>query len=195
MDPNKRLKTARNGLATLISITALTALSFLDLPKQSKEVTYTCPTEYPVVTSSYGVRKARPHAGIDIRAYCGTKIFASAEGKVVFVEEGKNAGFGNSVIIYHPDGLYTHYAHLQDSSIRVKEGDYVVTGEQIALAGNTGLANMPCHLHFEVREEESYLREHLWKHDSQGNRAGVKPVEDWTVHINPEDVLPGMEHK
>lgn len=55
-------------------------------------------------------------------------------------------GYGNTVIIHHPNGLYTLYAHL--SSFNVTAGQKVAQGDVIGQSGNTGNSTGP-HLHFE----------------------------------------------
>ncbi len=88
------------------------------------------------------------HAGIDIAAPVGTPIATAASGTVVFA--GWNKGYGNMVIIEHPDGRQTRYGHA--SKLFVQTGDTVTAGQQIAAVGSTGKSTGP-HLHFEMRED------------------------------------------
>ncbi|MCL2637838.1 MAG: peptidoglycan DD-metalloendopeptidase family protein [Oscillospiraceae bacterium] len=91
------------------------------------------------------------HSGIDIGAPYGTPIYAGDSGTVVF--SGWNSGYGNTVVIEHPNsGLRTWYAHA--SALNVVEGQEVSQGETIAWVGATGRADGN-HLHFEVREGTS----------------------------------------
>lgn len=99
-----------------------------------------------VVTSHFGWREGRIHKGIDIDLEKGDKVSAAFDGKVRFAK--KQGGFGNVVILMHPNGLETVYAHL--SKIKVKEGDVVLSGQTIGLGGNTGHSS-GTHLHFELR--------------------------------------------
>ncbi len=99
-----------------------------------------------VVTSNYGWRDGRIHKGIDIDLNKGDKVSAAFDGKVRFAK--RQGGFGNVVILMHPNGLETVYAHL--SRIKVKEGDVVLSGQTIGLGGNTGHSS-GSHLHFELR--------------------------------------------
>ena len=85
---------------------------------------------------------------VDIGCPTGTPIKASASGKVIFSKVGWNGAFGNLVIISHPNGTQTFYAH--QSKIAVSVGDQVSRGEVIGYVGNTGRSTGP-HLHFEVR--------------------------------------------
>jgi hypothetical protein len=99
-----------------------------------------------VVTSNFGWREGRIHKGIDIDLEKGDKVSAAFDGKVRFAK--KQGGFGNVVILMHPNGLETVYAHL--SKIKVNEGDVVLSGQTIGLGGNTG-HSQGTHLHFELR--------------------------------------------
>ena len=99
-----------------------------------------------VVTSKFGARWGRNHSGIDIGCPEGTPVYAAAGGKVVFV--GEKGGYGLLIVISHPDGSFTIYAH--NSKNIVKENSNVKQGEKIAEVGNTGNSTGP-HLHFEIR--------------------------------------------
>lgn len=96
-------------------------------------------------TSGFGGR--RNHKGIDIPIKTGDNIVAAFGGKVRYAK-WNSGGFGNLVIIRHPNGVETYYAHL--SKIKVKPNQIVEPGELIGLGGSTGRSYSP-HLHFEVR--------------------------------------------
>ena len=101
------------------------------------------------VTSGYGYRPrfGRMHKGVDLRLKMNDTVVAAFEGKVRVVNyEGK--GYGNYVIIRHPNGLETVYGHLNKHL--VKEGQIVRAGQAIGLGGSTGRSTGP-HLHFETR--------------------------------------------
>ncbi len=87
------------------------------------------------------------HRGVDIGAPYGTDVYAGASGTVIFAG-WDNGGLGNAVMILHPDGYTTVYAH--NSEIFVSAVQEVNQGECIAAVGETGLA-YGCHCHFEVR--------------------------------------------
>ncbi|MGW4150633.1 M23 family metallopeptidase, partial [Streptomyces albogriseolus] len=66
---------------------------------------------------------------------------------------GDGPAYGNAVVIKHGNKTYSQYAHL--SSVNVKVGQVVKTGQKIALSGNTGNSSGP-HLHFEIRTTPNY---------------------------------------
>ncbi len=104
------------------------------------------PLDSGYVSSPYGWRRNRMHAGVDIKAYRGDNIYAIFDG-VVRMSKYYTA-FGNVVVIRHFNGLETVYAHA--SKLKVKVNQTVKAGDVIALAGRTGRATGD-HLHFEVR--------------------------------------------
>lgn len=119
-------------------------------PKIIERGTITPPTYIkPLVggrfSSSYGSRWGRMHKGVDWACSVGTSIKASCGGTVS--SAGWVNGYGYCIMIRHPDGKQTRYAHL--SKILVSTGEKVEQGEKIALSGNTGNSTGP-HLHFEI---------------------------------------------
>jgi murein DD-endopeptidase MepM/ murein hydrolase activator NlpD len=98
------------------------------------------------VTSPFGYRWGRLHAGIDIGAPYGAPIYAAASGTVVLA--AWTGGYGNYTCIDHGGGLATCYAH--QSSYVVSAGASVSQGQVIGYVGNTG-HSFGAHLHFEVR--------------------------------------------
>jgi len=104
------------------------------------------------ITSGFGWRsdpfgsgRREFHNGIDIAARMGTPIRASMAGRVSVA--GWDNVMGNFVIITHARGYRTLYAHM--SRIRVRQGDFVGSGERIGYVGSTGRSTGP-HLHFTV---------------------------------------------
>ncbi len=87
---------------------------------------------------------------VDIAAPVGTTIHAAADGTVIVAmdNDSYNGGYGNYMVISHPNGTQTLYAHL--SKVTVALGEMVKQGEPVALSGATGKVT-GAHLHFEVR--------------------------------------------
>ena len=97
------------------------------------------------VSSGFGLRWGRLHAGIDVAVPVGTPVLAASTGTVVAA--GPASGFGAWVKIAHPGGVSTVYGHLSSWSVTV--GQPVTAGQRVALSGNAGRSSGP-HLHFEV---------------------------------------------
>jgi lipoprotein NlpD len=97
--------------------------------------------------SRFGMRQGQRHDGIDVAAPEGSPVTAAADGTVVYA--GQQSGYGHVVIVRHPGGLLTLYAH--NAKVLVAEGARVKAGEAIARVGQSGSTTGP-HLHFEVRE-------------------------------------------
>ncbi|MET7303218.1 transglycosylase family protein [Embleya sp. NPDC005575] len=91
------------------------------------------------------------HTGQDFVVGTGTPVKAITSGTVV--SAGNGGAYGNEIVIKHADGKYSQYAHL--SSIGVRAGATVSTGQQIGLSGATGNVTGP-HLHFEIRTTPNY---------------------------------------
>jgi murein DD-endopeptidase MepM/ murein hydrolase activator NlpD len=111
--------------------------------------------EWPLsgrINSGYGWRrhpltKRRDfHTGIDIKGSTGRIIRASKAGRVAYA--GWMGGYGRVVVIDHGRSYTTLYAHC--SSLMVKQGQRVSTGQPVGKVGSSGQATGP-HLHFEVR--------------------------------------------
>jgi LysM repeat protein len=87
--------------------------------------------------------------GIDLASYLGAPILASAPGNVIIARSsGWNGGYGNYIVVAHPNDTQTLYSHL--SSLAVPAGKWVERGEIIGYMGSTGRST-GAHLHFEVR--------------------------------------------
>jgi murein DD-endopeptidase MepM/ murein hydrolase activator NlpD len=106
------------------------------------------------------------HEGIDFSAPVGTEIYATGNGTVVSV--GRNAGYGNEIVIDHGYNYKTKYAHL--SRMFVKPGQNIRRGQIIGYVGNTGKSTSP-HLHYEVHK----------------NNVPVNPIYYFFNDLTPEE--------
>ena len=93
--------------------------------------------------------------------YCYNKpVLACADGYIVAVQDNIDdndpnevntlQNWGNTIVIYHLDGLYSQVSHLKKGSIKYAVGDFVKRGEIIALCGSSGRSPEP-HLHFQLQ--------------------------------------------
>lgn len=99
-------------------------------------------------------REYPPHAGVDyniVGGSSGTTIRAIANGTI----RGKSwsSTYGNRVWIEHDDGMWSHYAHMRNPSLR-NNGDRVAAGNPIGYIGDTGSASKGPHLHLELARSQ-----------------------------------------
>ena len=136
---------ARMGL-TADGVAGPATLRALRGPIPRSPIYLVSPVRAPI-GDRFGPRGNRFHTGLDYPAATGTLVTAAGRGRVVFAG-WDSGGYGNSVVIEHPGGTRTLYAHL--SRIGVNQGTSVTAGAAIGRVGATGVATGP-HLHFEVR--------------------------------------------
>ena len=119
-----------------------------DLPIRKGNGSMIYPINAPL-TSPFGPRWGRLHAGIDLSAAEGTPIHAADGGKVVLMQgTGASGGYGNYTCVQHTATMSTCYAH--QSRFGTSQGARVSQGQVIGYVGNTG-HSFGAHLHFEVR--------------------------------------------
>ena len=99
-------------------------------------------------------QRYRAHMGIDYAAPVGTPIFSVANGRVVHL--GYSGAFGNLIVLEHPGGYHTYYAHLSAYNPELEVGNDVRRGLEIGYVGSTGRSTGP-HLHFELRKDGIYV--------------------------------------
>ena len=124
------------------------------------------------------------HNGIDLRASIGTAVKSALNGTVSGIGDTDSvcsgASYGKWVLIEHPNGLSTIYAHL--SLIKVSAGQSVSTGEIIGYSGSTGYATGP-HLHFTVYATQGVR---IYDRKSAVCRGTYHiPVADFKAYLNP----------
>ncbi len=122
---------------------AYTKTYFFKIPLTYKRISsqFTKKRWHPVL------KRYRAHLGTDFAAPRGRKIYAAGEGRVDFV--GRRGGYGKTIIIKHPNGYKTLYAHQNRFRKGIRRGKYVKRGEHIGYVGSTGISSGP-HLHLGV---------------------------------------------
>jgi murein DD-endopeptidase MepM/ murein hydrolase activator NlpD len=121
----------------------------LDQPRTGFTQPWVAPVETYELSAGFGSggeRWANRHTGQDFAVDIGTPVRSVGEGRVVKVSCG--GPFGIEVVVGHPGGYYTQYAHL--SAVTVDQGERVAVGQWVGQSGTTGNSTGP-HLHFEVR--------------------------------------------
>jgi murein DD-endopeptidase MepM/ murein hydrolase activator NlpD len=147
------------------------------------------------VSSDFGFRyhpiykKLLKHHGIDFSAEIGTPIYATANGVVEKVTISKT-GYGNQVLIKHPNGYSTRYAHLE--TVDVKEGQEVSLRTQIGKIGSTGLSTGP-HLHYEVHRHGRVIDPMFFTYNDKKERNTLNYY-NTLIALEKQEML-GMYHQ
>jgi murein DD-endopeptidase MepM/ murein hydrolase activator NlpD len=144
---------------------------------------------FGVTTDSVRLYKSGTHNGVDFGAPVGTPIRAVLSGTIqatgnTDLQKGCYS-YGKWVLIKHPNGLSSLYAHL--SVISVNAGDTVATGDRIGYSGATGYATGP-HLHLTVLASQGVQ---VQQYTSSINCKYVTiPLADVKAYLNPMSYLP-----
>ncbi len=83
---------------------------------------------------------------------------------------------GNHVVLDLGDEVYAALAHLRRGSVRVRPGDRVAAGQQLAACGNSGNSTEP-HLHFQLMDHPSlHLGDlaHALLHEQKGQNGTIR---------------------
>ena len=123
-------------------------------------------------------RGTSTHRGQDLSAQQGTAVNSFAKGTVVAVSTSST--WGNYVVVSHGDSYYSLYAHLEDNSTIVSNG------QQVASVGSTGRSSGP-HLHLEVGQAGS-LNEFLSTQDRDNTRTDPVGIGDLENFLHPVQV-------
>lgn len=110
--------------------------------------TLALPVEGGIFLRGWGSGAGGYHLAVDIYAVPGTPVRAAARGLVAYAGTGLR-GYGRFIVIVHPSGRVTAYAHNRENL--VMPGELVAKGQVIGLLGNTGLSRGP-HSHFMLIE-------------------------------------------
>ncbi len=133
---------------------------FLEDGRSARKTFLATPLKYTRVSSGFGKRKhpvlgyTKAHLGVDYAAPTGTPVWAMADGKVTWA--GPKGANGNLVVIEHPGGLTSHYAHLHRIARGIRAGVRVTQKRLIGQVGSTGLSTGP-HLHFAVKRSGAFV--------------------------------------
>lgn len=110
------------------------------------------PVDSGYISSTFGRRRdpftgrITRHEGVDFSARKGSRVFATADGKVKY--SGYDGAYGYTVELDHGNGILTRYCH--NTKIAVAKGQEVKRGEVISYVGSSGRSS-GCHLHYEVK--------------------------------------------
>jgi murein DD-endopeptidase MepM/ murein hydrolase activator NlpD len=127
----------------------------IEAPQASLSAANSLKTGFPVelswpldghITSPFGMRHGRLHAGVDIKGLKGDPILAAADGQVLLSK--RKRAYGVVAIVGHDHDTQTLYAHML--RLAVREGQFVRAGDLLGYVGRTGRAT-GYHLHFETR--------------------------------------------
>ncbi len=116
---------------------------------------FTFPVVATRVSSTFGGRvhpvsgARHDHSGVDLAAPMGRAVHASADGVVSHIGNDPR-GYGRYVVIRHPNGYASYYAHLSKIERNLRTGMRVARAQRVGAVGKTGTATGP-HLHFEVK--------------------------------------------
>lgn len=153
-----RPRTAQDYLLALLALVAALGAVLVILKRKNSTTMDTPTPTLPVegrVTSPFGPRRAPTagastrHNGVDLSAPVGTPVRAPWDGTVAATYY--NTTGGNQMLVDHPGGYRTGYAHL--SKFVAAKGQSVRQGDIIALTGNTGIGT-GSHLHFTLTDPQ-----------------------------------------
>ena len=122
------------------------------------------------VTKEFSVNNRKTggdHPGVDFATKIGTKVKATADGKVITA--GWDDMYGNVVAIDHGNGYVTYFGH--NLKILVSVGALMHRGDVIALSGSSGRSSAP-HLHYEIKKDGVAIDPKGFLNQSEVSRPG-----------------------
>lgn len=166
------------------------------IPKAGSAV-FSWPLDKVTITQRFGKTSASgrlyvsgSHNGADFGAALGTPVRAMLSGKVVGTGDTDitcpRASFGRWILVEHSNGLSVTFGHL--SSINVKKGDVVGTGQIIGYSGNTGYSTGP-HLHISVYASNAVKVEDRPSASCKG-KVYTMPIAPVEAYLDPLVYLP-----
>lgn len=111
---------------------------------------------------SFGASVVAPADGIVVVARNDVPENRIENGKLVYPADmpadGEGRATGNSLVIDHGQGEFSHMAHLKRGSLTVRVGDRVRRGQQVGAIGFSGDTGFHVHLHYGLMTGKEYLR-------------------------------------
>lgn len=150
--PQKTTQTAAKQSSQTPTKTSIQASTYTQ-PSLKRKQKFLWPVKGQILTKYGPIAKGRNNDGINIKAPKGTPVKAADSGTIAYAGN-ELKGFGNLILIKHDDGWVTAYAH--NDTIKVRKGQKVSRGAQIATVGATGGMSTP-QLHFETRAGKKAL--------------------------------------
>jgi murein DD-endopeptidase MepM/ murein hydrolase activator NlpD len=158
---NKNIQQNKTKPSTSKKSLASNSKATKKITKKAVAFSFISPISSGRIIAKFGPKKNGTHSdGVNIKAPMGTKIKSAERGKIVYVGNALR-GYGNLVIIKHPNNWLTAYAHSDE--IFVTKGQSVTKGQVIATVGSSGSVDSP-QLHFGLRKgrravnPEKYLK-------------------------------------
>ena len=158
LDKHEYSPTQRVGSVKRDRKLVLDALDSWALPAEFTEID-------PFIGKDYQLAE---HEGIDFihsnQLVTQVSVRSASDGTVVYIrhdcpqswafapnssQRDCGSDWGNHIVIQHPNGLFTRYAHLYPDSIQVKVGQKIARGQELGKMGNSGRSDTR-HLHFEL---------------------------------------------
>ncbi|MBO6935356.1 MAG: VCBS repeat domain-containing M23 family metallopeptidase [Deltaproteobacteria bacterium] len=139
----------RGGLRAMV----LVAVSLLT--STAAALCYELPFPNPNLSDGFGSTccgRSNPHRGVDFAQATGTRIPAVANGTVRV--KTYSSCLGHVVVLRHPDGMYSGYAHMREAS-PLRIGQQVTIGTTVGRVGNTGTCTTGPHLHLTISNHEA----------------------------------------
>lgn len=129
--------------------------------KSARKSLLKTPINGAYISSGFGMRRhpisgyTAFHRGMDFAAKSGTPIYASGDG-VISKAIKSTKGYGIHIVIKHPNGYETLYAHMTSHARGMYKGKRVTQGQVIGYVGSTGMSTGP-HLHYETRYNGKFV--------------------------------------
>lgn len=119
---------------------------------------------------------SRPsHEGVDINQNATTNVYAAAGGTVsTAINSSATTGYGTQIVIAHPGGYTTRYAHMVNGSVTLTPGTQVSQGALLGRVGSTGNST-GAHMHFEIKLNGNNVT-NLYFSCGQANVTALQPL-------------------